>query len=289
MAAPRRPGGSFQVVVSAEASPYMAWQAKLAHYSCVTRLDHAPLVVVHHRDSRQLQDFNDIAAAGGWVLRVPSYRITNRGFDYVPRNCAGTLLEAARVVDPRIEWLILCDPDVVFARRPRFGRTLAAAQCGYLDYSEPPVREAMRRLGLAPDAISPSDIELCCGIPYVIPRMLAEPLARSWLEAVDAFVPPRWEDLMYAFGIAVRMLDLRLRRTRMADTNYVPDAPVRAPVLHYCYDTQLWTKRRFGSSRAARRVWMPPPGAKPGTVLAEIFDQLREAHRFYSQVGARPA
>ena len=278
-------GASVRVVISAEASAYMAWQTKLAHYSCLSRLGQAPLAVVHERDPEDLQDLCDITRTGGAVLYAPSYRTTSRGFRYAARNTAGTLLEAVRVLDPDVETLVLCDADVVFARRPRFGRTLAGAQCAYLDYTEPPVRAAMRRLGIAPRDIAPFGNGLDCGIPYVIPRACAEPLAHAWLQAIDAFVMPRWEDVMYAFGLAAVTLGLRPRRTRVAETNYDPEAPVRAPVVHYCYDNEGWSKRRFASRRAARQVWCPPGGAKPGTLLAEVFRQLREADRFFARPG----
>ena len=282
MMAHDRVSASFCVVISAEANPYMAWQAKLAHYSCLSRLGQAPIIVVHEGDGQEHQDFTDIHLTGGLTLPAPSYRVTSRGRNYAPRNTAGTLLEAAHVVAPNVDCLLLCDPDVVFVRPPEVGSTLAGAACGYMDYAEAPVRAAMKRLGIAPRRLGPpGGGRLRCGIPYVIPRAFAEPLALAWLDAIDAFVLPRWEDVMYAFGLAVLLLRLRLRRLPLADTNFDGDAPVNAPVVHYCYDTTLWSKRKFASSRAARRVWSPPAGAAPGSMLAEIFGQLAEARRFY--------
>lgn len=279
----RRVGTSFQVVISAEANPYMAWQAKLAHYSCVSRLGQAPIIVVHHSQAADREDLADIATRGGIVVAAPSYRKTSRGLNYGPRNSAGTLLEAARIVGSTVDYIMLSDPDVVFRRAPTVGPVLSGAACGYLDYTEPPVRAAMKRLGIPAFKLSrPSGGRFCCGIPYIIPQQYATPLALAWLEAIDAFVPPRWEDVMYAFGLAALMLELPLRRLRLADTNYVAEAPARAPVVHYCYDNTLWSKRRFYSVPASRRVWTPPDGAKPGSVLAEVLIQLAEARRFYA-------
>jgi len=249
----------------------------------LSRLGQAPLVVVHERDHEDLADLADIARTGGTVLRAPSYRTTSRGFRYAARNSAGTLLEAARATGSAVEWLVLCDADIIFTRRTGFGRCLSGAQCAYLDFTEAPVRAAMRRLGISVRDVARSGDRLHCAIPYVIPRAQAATLARAWLEAIDAFVPPRWEDVMYAFGLAAVGLGLRLRRTRLADTNYRARAPVRAPVVHYCYDNAAWSKRRFASPRTARRVWTPPAGARPGPVLAEVFCQLREAYAFFER------
>ena len=70
MARGGRAHASYRVVVSAEASSYMAWQAKLAHFSCLTRLGQAPLVVVHERDGAALPDLADIVRTGGDVLHA---------------------------------------------------------------------------------------------------------------------------------------------------------------------------------------------------------------------------
>lgn len=261
----------------------MAWQAKLAHYSSVSRLGQAPLIVVHEAEGEDSRDWRDIATAGGTLLHAPSYRTTGGGVPYACRNAAGTLLEAAEVLGPEVELLLLCDPDIVFARPFQAHRGLAGSACEYLDYTGAPVRAAIERLGLTPsdEALAPEG-PLACGTPYIIPRDCAKALAEAWLEAIDAFGDPRWEDNMYAFGLAVLMLNLDLIRIPLADTNYYPDAPVQAPIVHYCYDNDLWSKRKFITERSARRVWKPPRGAEPGSVLAEILQQLEQARSFYA-------
>jgi hypothetical protein len=275
-----------RVVISAEANLYLAWQCKLAHYSCLSRLGHAPLVVVHQWADTSLADLDDITRTGGVVFRAPSYRRNAQGREYKARNSPGTLLEAAGAAGDA-ETLVLCDADVVFTRRTRFGRGLSAAWVGYLNHQEPEVQVAMRRLGMAPADLAPWGSSLNCGIPYVIPRAQAEPLARAWLEALDAFETWRWEDLMHAFGLAVVMLGLPLRCRPLADTNYYPDAPVRAPVVHYCYGDERWSKRQFWTEGGAPQVWEARGRARRGSVLAEVLGQLREARRFYARV--RPA
>lgn len=272
----------WRVVVSAEATPYLAWQAKLAHYSCLTRLGQAPLIVAHERRAAWPADYDEITRTGGTVLPAPSYRRTARGFLYAARNSAGTLLEAARYLPRSVDTLILCDADVVFTRACRFPRTLSAAPCGYLDYTRPRVHAAMRRLGLPLARVRTYGTALHCGIPYVVPRRHAAELARVWLEASDAFAVPVWEDIMYAFGFAVALLGLPLRRINLAQTNFVAGAAVAAPAIHYCYDNRAWTKRRHASVRAAARVWTSRTRVRRGTVLGEVLGQLREAGRFYA-------
>jgi hypothetical protein len=142
----------------------------------------------------------------------------------------------------------------------------------------------MRRLGIAPGSLeAPHGGSLRCGIPYIIPRAFARSLALAWLQAIDAFPRPRWEDQMHAFGLALLMSNLVVRRGTLADSNYSAGAPVRAPVVHYCYDNALWSKRRFASSRTARRVWWPPRGAVPGSVLAAVVGQLAAGRDFYAR------
>ena len=257
----------------------MGWQAKLAHYSCVSRLGTAPIVVVHALGGRLRRDFVDIARAGGRVVPVPSYCLTLRGHSHLGRNAPGTLLEAARLVgvDDRI---VLCDPDLVFVRRPRFGWTLSGAEADYLDYEDPLVMAAARRLGIGADAIAARGDSLRCGTPFVVPASLAEPLARAWMAALEAFWPLRWLDQMYAFGLATVLLGVRVRRSRFTVDNQHPHARLRVEVVHYCQDSALWSKRRFFRHRDAARVWSPPRG-RAGTVLGEVLRQLEEAGRYF--------
>lgn len=277
---------NLRVVISAEANAYLAWQAKLAHYSCVSRLGQTPLIVVHEGDGGGSRDWSDITAAGGTLLHAPSYRATPSGAKYACRNAAGTLLEAAGALGPDVQLLLLCDPDIVFARPFEVETELSGSSCEYLDYAQAPVRAAMRRLGITPPEEALADGgNLSCGTPYIIPRECARTLAGAWLKAIDAFGRPRWEDNMYAFGLAVLMLGLELIRIPLADTNYYPHATVQAPIVHYCYDNELWSKRQFASNIAANRVWTPPRGAVAGSVLAEVLQQLAEARSFFARLG----
>jgi hypothetical protein len=61
----------YRIVVSAENNAYLAWQAKLFHFSCVSRLNRSPIVIVHDYDSKWRRDFQELADAGAIVSRAP--------------------------------------------------------------------------------------------------------------------------------------------------------------------------------------------------------------------------
>ena len=117
----------YRIVVSAENTPYLAWQAKLFHFSCVSRLNDSPIFIVHEHGSKWRRDFQELADAGAIVSRAPSYRITSNGDDYAPRNTAGTLLHAAELCSAKDEFIVLFDPDMIFVRQPNFSRNLSGA------------------------------------------------------------------------------------------------------------------------------------------------------------------
>jgi len=122
---------------------------------------------------------------------------------------------------------------------------------------------------------------LCCGVPYVIPATAAKRFADAWLQAIDAFSPQEWEDQMYAFGLAVVRLGLRVTLTHIVNHNYWPDAMVDRDVIHYAYGDKRWDKRNYVTTRQAQKVWSPA-AAQQGTILAELLSQIREARDFYS-------
>ena len=272
----------YRIVVSAENSPYLAWQAKLFHFSCVSRLNHSPIVIVHQYGSKWRRDFQELADAGAIVSRVPSYCITSNGEDYPPRNTAGTLLHAAQLCSAKDEFIVLCDPDMIFMRRPSFSRNLSGEYYGCLNYDRKPVRRAAKKIGIRLEMLDRQKEELCCGVPYVIPVAAAKSLADAWLQAIDAFSPRRWEDQMYAFGLAVVKVGLTLTLTHMMNHNYWPDAMVDRDVIHYGYGDKTWNKRSYFTTRQARKVWSPAAVAQQGTIRAELFSQIREARDFYS-------
>ncbi len=234
-----------RIVVSVENTPFFGWQAKLFYYSCVTRLGVQPLFIVHATGRPWEPEFYELVRAGATVKMAPSYVIDER----LPRNSAGTLLHAAELC-AEDDFIVLCDPDLLFVRKVTFPSFLCGNYYSYLHYRQPAVKTAVRKLGLQREIQRHKDPQLlCCGVPYVVPVKYARPLAEAWLEAVDAF-PQRgfremWMDIMYAFGLASLKLGLKLRVTRQVDTNARPYARRRQDIVHYSDGDKAWDKRQF--------------------------------------------
>jgi hypothetical protein len=273
----------YRIVVSAENSPYLAWQAKLFHFSCLSRLNRSPIVIVHACGSKWRRDFQELADAGAIVSRAPSYRMTSNGDYYLCRNHAGTLLHAAELCSAKDEFIVFCDPDMIFVRQPDFSRRLSGEYYGYVNYDRKPIRKAAKKIGIRLEMLDRQKEELCCGVPYVIPVAAAKQLAEAWLRAIDEVSPREWADDMGAFGLAVVKLGLRIRLTHITNHNYWPNAMVNRDVIHYCYGDKTWSKRNYFTTRQSRKVWSPPAVAQQGTILAELLSQIREARDFYSK------
>lgn len=270
-----------RIVVSSENNPYMAWQTKLFYYSCVSRLQQQPLVILHESGPEICAEFYDIVRAGGVVRVVPNYKRSRAGDTYPPRNSAGTLLHAARMSQDDYDFIVLCDPDMIFVRETAFAPQLSGGHYPYLDYSSEEVQSAARRLGIQPQLIEAHGDELKCGVPYVIPAADAYGLAKAWLEAVDLFTSRGWTDIMYAFGLAAVQAGMRVSLMSGVDFNCYPESSLTGFVIHYCYGNQTWDKRHYVSAEQAVKVWEPTMEGAEGTVLKEIISQLREAKEFY--------
>ena len=207
--------GKHRIVVSTENSAYQGWQAKLFYYSCVTRLEHQPIFIVHESGERWHPDFCDLVRAGAIVRRAPSYILPNA---IAPRNTAGTLLHAASLLRPD-EFIVLCDPDMIFVRKPEFPQELSANYYSYMRYQRKPVEAVAAQFGIGPHVLKKLESGLCVGVPYVIPAADAVPLAELWLRVFDTFsadgrhLDDIWQDIMYAFGIAALKLGWKHQRS----------------------------------------------------------------------------
>ncbi|HKC64058.1 MAG TPA: hypothetical protein VKB86_10490 [Pyrinomonadaceae bacterium] len=272
------------IVVSAENNSYMAWQSKLFHYSCASRLKQVPVIIVHDTSASLHPDFQEIMKLGGSVLKAESYKLSAQGDTYRPRNMPGTLLRASLRFGSQYDFIVLCDPDMIFTRAVKFPETLSADYCSYIKYDQEFVESARQSLGIQRSAIDEQKESLRCGMPYIIPTSEARQLATRWMEAIDAFKGRRWEDVMYAFGLAAVKLGLKVELTHMAQSNYWPDAILQAHVVHYCYGDATWSKRHFFREEKAQEVWQADVEAAKGSVLAEILSQIREAEKFYSDL-----
>ncbi len=260
----------------------MAWQCKLFHYSCVTRLGIRPVFIVHELDRDWHPYYSEIVAAGGIVRRAPSYRRTKNGDDYSPRNTAGSLVQAAAIGYRANDFIVLCDPDMIFLRRPELPRTLSAERCSHVDYDAPEVRDAARQLGITPDLLNRRKREVECSVPHVIPVADASRIAEGWLEAIDAFRPGNWQISMYAFGLALIRLDLPLKLTRFVALNVQQARDVGdADIIHYSYGDENWNKRHYWYPEKAPNVWKPTARFPRRTILGEIISQIEEANGFY--------
>ncbi|HEY0099682.1 MAG TPA: hypothetical protein VGB76_12095 [Pyrinomonadaceae bacterium] len=273
----------YRVVVSAENNPFMAWQCKLFHFSCVSRLRLTPTFIVHESGKDWHPDFRDIVRAGGIVRHAPSYALTPQGQRYSPRNTPGTLLHAAELYRGTDDLIVLCDPDMLFVNEPKFPRMLSGEYYPYMRYDQEAVQTARQKLGVAACEIESRGSELCLGVPHVVPSADAQRLAETWLEAIDAFPPVLWEISMYALGLAAVKLKMRIELTYMLGFSHRMDAPIVWDMIHYCYGDERWSKHHFHYDEQARAVWKPQVDAPGGTVLGEILAQLREAGEFYGR------
>jgi len=273
-----------QIVVSAENNPYIAWQCKLFYFSCVTRMNHQPVVIVHDWGEEWHPDFYELAKAGCAIYSAPNYRYDRDGNDYACRNHPGSLLRAAEIFHDQDVSIVLCDPDMVFARRVEFPQGLAGEFSSFMDYDRDFVNEVLPKLDLMREALDQQKDSLCVSVPYVIPSRIARQLSRSWLSTIELFSPRRWEDVMYAFGLSAMKIGLSVEVTHLVDHNYWPEEKLQAPMIHYAYGDERWNKRDYGTDETNREVWNPPNDYPAETILGELAKQISEAREFYRSV-----
>jgi hypothetical protein len=300
----------FEIVVSTENNPYMVWQAMLFHASCVRYVKQPPIFVVHTDCQQLLRGFELIHSTGGRIQTAPDYRQIG-GVNYPPRNTAASL----RHVQVDADYLILCDPDMVFLQPlPWEQLALDNSQIsfdfvGYLDAEveayQPTVDDVCRRVGVDPQRLR--NPQYNGGVPHVIPIRHQQTLSKLWLELMEQFpnVPPcpaetpgarprgchmgpqkDWLCTMWALLMAVEKLNLQPRLTQLCLTTQdggrllPPTEPTGPCLIHYCYEDTGFGKHQYDTVEAAEQtVWKVPAG--DGTVCGNIRDQLRHACEFY--------
>jgi len=273
-----------QIVVSAENNPYMAWQCKLFYFSCVTRMNHQPVVIVHDSRPAWHPDFYELAKVGCAVYPAPNYRFDLHGNDYAGRNPPGSLLCAAELFRDQDVLIVLCDPDMVFIRRVEFPETLAGEFSSFMDYDRDFVNAVLPKLGIPRELLDAQKHSLSVSVPYVVPSRIARAFGEAWMSIIELFDPRRWEDVMYAFGLTAVKLGLPVAVTNLVDHNYWPEEKVKASMIHYAYGDERWNKRDYSSNETNSAVWNPPQNYPPETILGELANQIKEAREFYRSV-----
>lgn len=271
-----------RLVVSAENNAYTGWQSQVLVHSASKHLGTAPLVVCHGGRRGLHRYFEELRAHEAEVLLAPNYRDA-LGVDYAPANTAGTLLEAARALKGKADFLVLLDPDMIFVRPVTFPGRLSGHRYDYMSYRSRRVRAAAKLYGVSRRRLEEHERALSIGVPYVIPIAIAKKLGEEWLKAMEAFVAgwgstrggsSRWCEIMHAFGLAATKLELVPQVLDVNDVNAFDGTKATRPIVHYCYGADGWSKRAFVLEE--RDVWRSPAGER-GTVTGEVLAAIAEA------------
>lgn len=300
----------YDIVVSAENNAYMVWQAMLFHASCVRHMDQTPIIVVHTDSPEVLPGFERIRKTGGRVQTAPDYRRFG-GVNYPPRNTAASL----KHVQSDADFIVLCDPDMVFLRPlPLKELNLADRQVSFdfvgylngdLDEHQPALDEVCHRAGI--DPMKMSNPQTNGGVPHVIPSCHSQSLSNLWLDLIEMFpsIPPcspedtgarprechigpqkGWLTTMWALVMAAERLKLQPVLTRWCISNSKGGRPLpigdsSGPcMIHYCYRDEGFHKHEYDTREAAERdVWNQPPD--DGSVCGNVRAQLRQACEFF--------
>ena len=269
----------YGIVVSAENSPYVAWQTQLFCFSALTRLSARPTVVVHRSAAPLLSEFEIVRSWGCPVVEAPQFRNHPLG-EYPPRNELGTLLAIACLPQFKLGQILFCEPDMLFVRRPDYAGELCAEHYGYLDYTENRIRHAARKLGVE-DLVEELNRTSPIGVPYLLPACELRRLAYRWIDALDSFEELRWIDIMYAFGLALAAEGLTATVTHFMVDNRDQLKKLDRSIVHYCYGDWRWDKKAFRDGRnPLTSVPLPSRKGLSGTVLGEILEQIQQAKAF---------
>ena len=289
----------FDIVASAENTPYMAWQAMLFHYSCVTRTGKVPTIVVHKSDEELLTGFRQIEERGGRIQTAPNYKLDG-GVWYPPRNTAGAL----RSVKSEADYLFLCDADMVFLESfdledLQFSQNeVSFDHVSYMCVSPQILEEiepAACRAGIEIERLE--NLKVNGGVPHTIPASLKDRLSAEWLQCIEFFCPVSvapgkvqlpWVATMWALVFAVLRLRLTMHGTEYCVVNFDGNKPMpenlhpRPRMIHYCYGSSAFNKRQFVTIADQREsVW--DQHAPDGCIDEVVCSPLREAAESYRQ------
>jgi predicted O-methyltransferase YrrM len=285
----------YEIVASAENTPYLLWQAFLFHASCVQTQGVAPSIVVHG-SGPLLPGFRVLAELGARLVTAPSYRVNADGVEYTCRNTAGSLAE----VKHDRPWTFLCDPDFLFLEAlPKRaaslcdGRAVSWDFVSYMqvgDFNRRWLVEACRERGLDPSRVA--GVDAGGVVPNLVRADVHAELAPRWLAAVDTLVGVArrdgeipWVTIAWGFALAAWELGLEVALTRLTQTTHAgstaPAASLSLPILHYCYGDELFDKRRHQGADSAPLVWSLEGDGN--SVSARFLEQLRAIRGFYRE------
>lgn len=234
-----------------------------------------PTIIVHNSKQRASltkdRFWNYVRRVGCPIISAPNYSAIPCG-SYPPANMAGALLLSAQLFPE--DCFVLMDPDMVFTRPVDFGGDLAADRVPYLKRGVELV-ELLFAGSLLTEEQKTSLTSYgghSVGVPYVIPRSMAENLAIAWLHLL--YRQPRmfWEMVMTDWSFAAHGLYGKFLVTDFSQNNENASDKVSGSLLHYCYGSAEWSKRMWVSG--------PVPGAKiggdAGTIHGELDAQFTE-------------
>jgi hypothetical protein len=284
----------FELVVSAEDNPYMAWQALVFHFSCLTYLGRAPIIVVHGDDSQLHPLYARLGQRGGRIQRAPTYSDVG-GPEYPPRNTPASLkhVQLAR----EVEFIVLCDPDLVLLRPWPFEDLILDPDEISLDSVAYLFPDDETRTRLEPtyaaEGVDLAQMDLNPfpgGVPHFIPIGLKDSLSAEWLRLIDEFLRNYPADSacnlaslasMWGLDLAIRRLCLRPVITRYTITNFTGRQPLpRSPgsdaaLLHYCYGDDVFSKHDYVEDTQISDLWRVR--AEPGSIHEALCAQIRAA------------
>lgn len=293
---------SFDIIISAGNNPYQLWQSMLFHYSCWKHQGVVPLVLVHHGEEPMLEGFKRIEDVGGRIQSAPDYRDRD-GVIYSPRNTPVAL----RCAETNADFVMLCEPDMVFLRAIDLGaleltpRSVTLDRLTYLDAQRDEYQPALdfvaQESGVAPQVLRTCPLN--GGVPHIVPIELKEEFCSLWLEGIDRFVEfakrsddshrgdqgIHWVSGMWAYVLAVHRLALKPTLTEFCISNengnkLINDDEKNHPLIHFCYGDATFDKRDYTDLDAAlNRVWQVTPD--DGTINGAIRGQLLEARESF--------
>lgn len=273
---------NYRVVVSAENNDYLTWQTQLFCFSAISRLNQAPIIIVHKSDEPLRREFHQLKRCGCTVIEAPSFRLHRTGL-YAPRNELGSLFTLGSVLELD-QPVLFCEPDMLFVSPIHYDECLTGEYYSYMNYSEDRVRAAAQKLG-AERLIKDLNNFGKIGVPYLIPGRVVRRLSERWLEALDSFDELRWIDIMYAFGLALAMDGLEAHTSHIMNHNFWPLERLTRRLIHYCYGNALWNKRSFRLGRTPLDPHEAIVADVPAnSIIDEIMRQISEARLFFARV-----